>query len=84
MTRSVPGGQRGSSKDPAEMSALWGNNSATFHHFIVISLYLSSTQDTRGTREEGQEVSSDRGKGERGVCPGELEGAGALNGVRFA
>lgn len=49
MTRSVPGGQRGSSKDPAEMSALWGNNSATFHHFIVISLYLSSTGHTRDT-----------------------------------
>lgn len=62
MTRSVPGGQRGSSKGPAEMSALWegGNNSATFHHFIVISLYLSSTQDTR---EEGQEVSKRQRKG---------------------
>lgn len=75
MTRSVPGGQRGSSKDPAEMSALWGNNSATFHHFIVISLYLSSTQDTLGTREEGQEVNNDRSKGERGVYWGEARGS---------
>lgn len=75
MTRSVPGGQRGSSKDPAEMSALWGNNSATFHHFIVISLYLSSTQDTLGTREEGQEVNNDRSKGERGVYRGEARGS---------
>lgn len=73
MTGSVPGGQRGSSKGPAEMSALWGgNNSATFHHFIVISLYLSSTQDTR---EEGQEVNKRQRKGGERRLPGGTRGS---------
>lgn len=82
MTRSVPGGQRGSSKDPAEMSALWGNNSATFHRYL--SLYSSSTQDTRGKREEGTGSQQAERKTEgRGAGLGQLQGAGAVKGVRF-
>lgn len=66
MTRSVPGGQRGSSKDPAERSALWGNNSATFHHFIVISLYRAQLRtdeahEGKSTAERGEEGGVYRG-----------------------
>lgn len=83
MTRSVPGGQRGSSKDPAEMSALWGNNSATFHHFIIISLKLSSTGHTRHTRGRTGSQQPWKGRREEGGRGYGAGGAGALRGWAF-
>lgn len=78
MTRSVPGGQRGSSKDPAEASALWGNNSATFHHFIFISLYSGHTRHERKDRKSTMGKKKGREASIR-----ELEGSGVLNRVGF-
>lgn len=69
MTRSVPGGQRGSSKDPAETSALWGNNSATFHHFIIMSLYWTQLRTHEAHEGKDRKWATEKHE-ERGVYRG--------------
>lgn len=69
MTRSVPGGQRGSSKDPAETSALWGNNSATFHHFIIMSLDWTQLRTHEAHEGKDRKRATEKHE-ERGVYQG--------------
>lgn len=85
MTRSVPGGQRASSKDPAETSALWG---ITAQHFIISSLSHSTELNSGHTKAHEREGGRDRkSKGkESGVYLGATvtKGVEILTGLNYA